>query len=240
MIRLRSARFLGLAACAVLASSVLVSSVLASSVRVAPAAQWTPSWFASPEPGWVAGAVLQDQTVREMVHLSAGGAAIRIRLSNAGGAKPLHLDQVRVALRASGGDINPSTDRAVTFQGHGDVTVAPGAYALSDPIPLKVAPQSDLAVSLYTRDPAPETTVHLTQRSAIYLADGDVARQARLTPSAKALAQGDAGLWLDEVEVAGGRPWAGARHPCDLAGPSVRTPQGRRPETERDQRRDQR
>src|SRR6266702_8679734 len=56
---------------------------------------WVGSWAASqqiPEPtNAVPLESFRNATLRQIVHLSAGGPAIRVRISNAFGAAPLHV-----------------------------------------------------------------------------------------------------------------------------------------------------
>src|SRR6516162_4646463 len=63
---------------------------------------WIATWTASPEPADPDPSQpvlnLEDQTVRERVRLSVGGAQIRIRLSNEYGSSPLALGSVTVAV----------------------------------------------------------------------------------------------------------------------------------------------
>src|SRR5690349_21134791 len=65
----------------------------------APPAQreWMASWAASPKPGGREPVVFHGQTLREVVHLSAGGDSIRLHLSNAYGKTPLEVTSVHVA-----------------------------------------------------------------------------------------------------------------------------------------------
>jgi lysophospholipase L1-like esterase len=163
---------------------------------------WVANWSASPAP-WRDPAVLQNETVREIVHTTAGGREVRLRLSNAYGATRLRIDAVSLALREAGARIRPGSSAPVTFQGQRAVTIAPGAYVLSDPVAFEAPAQSDLAVSLYLAGPASVSTVHAFQRDAVYFAQGDATDQAAITPVA-APATGQAYLWLDQVEVAGG------------------------------------
>jgi hypothetical protein len=102
-------------------------------------AKWIPTWYASPEPSGTPDAKISDKTLRQIVRVSAGGTAVRLRLSNAYGAAPLKLEDIHVAKRISASRIDAATDQAVTFNGRAGVTVAPGAYALSDPLPMKIA-----------------------------------------------------------------------------------------------------
>ncbi len=188
-------------AAAALAGLAAGSAALAAP---APALDWIPTWFASPTPADKP-VVLTDKTVRQVVHIAAGGRRLRIRLSNAYGQAPLHVDAVRLGLRAAADAVEPGSNRQVLFQGHGDVTIAPGAFVESDPVDLAVTPQAHLAISLHVAS-AQASTVHIVQRDAVYFADGDQTAAPSLTAPATSLAgssTGQAILWLTEVEVAG-------------------------------------
>ena len=166
-------------------------------------AGWIPTWYASPEPSPNGKASLDKQTVRQIVHVSAGGKKVRIRLSNAFGSTPLHIDTVSIARRATGSAVQAGSIRQLRFSGHADVTVAPGAYALSDPLDFDVATASDLAISLYVSGPTPITTTHLTQRNAIYFSDGDTTSSETITQTNPDTGTLASWLWLSEVEVSG-------------------------------------
>jgi lysophospholipase L1-like esterase len=132
-----------------------------------PNEHWTGTWGtapAGPPPvGLPPDASLQtftDQTVRLIAHTSTGGNRVRIRVSNELGATPLTIGAARIGLRATGSDVAPGTDRALTFGGRSFVTIPPGAPALSDPVELNVPALSDLAVSLYLPGTVQATTVH--------------------------------------------------------------------------------
>jgi lysophospholipase L1-like esterase len=146
-------------------------------------------------------------TLRQIVRISAGGSSVRLRLSNAYGSAPLRIDDIRIARRVTGSRIDPVSDAGVTFSGHAGVTIAPGAYALSDPLPLEVAAHTALAVSLYVSAPTPLLTVHDIQRGAIYIEAGNQTSAISL-PEPKSDAKIDIGIgnafpWLAEVEVSG-------------------------------------
>src|ERR1700704_1373993 len=86
-----------------------------------------------------------NQTLREIVHTSAGGRQVRVRLSTFG-AKALVIGAAHIALRASGAAIVPNSDRTLTFGGKPSITIPAGALVLSDPVRLEVPALSDLAV----------------------------------------------------------------------------------------------
>ncbi len=182
----------------------LAAGLLLASAAHATPAIWLPAWYASPEPvGGDAAPQLKDTTLRQVVRLGADGHSVRLRLSNAYGAEPLHIDDLRVARREAGSRIDPASDRDVTFSGKAGVTVAPGAYALSDAIALDVAADSDLSVSLYVAGPAKLNTVHDIQRDVLYAAPGNQAAAAVLPETKTDIGIGGAFPWLSEVEVAG-------------------------------------
>ena len=62
---------------------------------------------------------LRDATVRQIVHLSLGGSALRVHLSNAFGTEALHFTSVHVAHAVSpkAAAIDPTSDHALTFAG---------------------------------------------------------------------------------------------------------------------------
>lgn len=150
-----------------------------ANLAAAPAGPWVGAWASAqqiPEPGNALPADdLADATLRQVVRLSAGGPRIRIRLSNAFGTAPLRIDAVRVARpRAPGSpQIDPATDRAVTFGGRPDVVVPAGADYLSDPIALPVRALDRLTVSLHLPAAPARQTGHPGSRTTSWLAKGD-------------------------------------------------------------------
>ncbi len=165
--------------------------------------KWVPTWYASPEPSGAPDAKINDKTLRQIVRISAGGTSVRLRLSNAYGTTPLKLEDIHVAKRVSGSRIDPASDTAVAFNGRNSVTVAPGAYVLSDPLPMEVAVDSDLAISFYVPGETPLATVHDIQRGALYMADDRASTAAELPETKTDIGIGNAFPWLAEIEVSG-------------------------------------
>jgi lysophospholipase L1-like esterase len=140
---------------------------------------WVASWTTPqqvPEPENALPADAQhDATLRQLVHLSLGGAALRVHVSNAFGTAPLHFTSVHIArpLAANGPAIDPATDKALTFSGATDVTVPAGAEFVSDPVTEPVAPLSDLAVTFHLDDFPVRETGHPGSRATSYYVAGD-------------------------------------------------------------------
>jgi lysophospholipase L1-like esterase len=171
----------------------------------APAQQWAGTWATAP--AGVAGTPEQfgNETLRLIVHTSTGGARVRVRISNAFGTAPLVIGAAHVAARAQDANIVAGTDRALTFNGQGSFTIPPGALALSDPAPLEVAAQSDLAVSLFLPRLTTEETTHVTALQTNYVSvPGDFTGAARFDV-ARTLTRWP---FLAAVEVAGAAPKA--------------------------------
>jgi lysophospholipase L1-like esterase len=108
---------------------------------------WVGTWATTPAPA--EGAAFSNQTLRMNARISIGGSALRVRLSNAYGSRPLAIGAARIGLRASGAGIVPGTDRILTFGGESAATIAVGALLVSDPVDLRVAPLTDVAISIY-------------------------------------------------------------------------------------------
>jgi lysophospholipase L1-like esterase len=145
---------------------------------------WIGTWAAAAQ-HWLPGrlASFRNQTVRLIVHTSAGGARARIKISNTYGDQPLQIAAVRIARRTAGADIDPASDRTVTFQGQKLVGVAPRSTVVSDPVDLDVPALSDLAISLFFRETALATTSHSLAQQTSYVSPetGDSTGDARFT-----------------------------------------------------------
>jgi len=162
---------------AVLLVAVLVAVPLAaqsepSSVR----GHWVSAWSAAvhaplPFPGLPPSPVFENQTVRMVIRPTIGGQRLRIRFSNAFGTTALKIGAARVALSAKGAAILPGSDHALTFGGRPAVSVPAGAPVLSDPVELKVAPFSELAVSIYLPEKTTSSTVHFWAQHDSYISE---------------------------------------------------------------------
>jgi lysophospholipase L1-like esterase len=160
-----------------LAVAGLAAALIGSPALAQMKVQWTGSWMASqqvPEPqNALPPDALRGATLRQVVHLSLGGPQLRIRVSNAFGAKPLLFSSVHVARARPGGAIDPATDRAVTFSGARQALVPAGAEYWSDPVAMPVTAGENLAISVQF-DAAPDVqTSHPGSRATSWLAPGD-------------------------------------------------------------------
>jgi hypothetical protein len=133
---------------------------------------WISTWTAGPMPPWAGGPLpvgFFDQTLRQIVRISLGGDKVRVRLSNEFGFRPVEVGAAHLAVAGVAGAIQVDTDRAITFNGKPTVTLLPGAPVLSDPVELKVAPLTHLAISLYFAQRAEVRTYHLEAAQTAYV-----------------------------------------------------------------------
>jgi lysophospholipase L1-like esterase len=145
-----------------------------------PEQPWVASWGASqqiPEPeNELPPDDLHDATVRQIVHLSVGGSALRVHVSNAFGTEALRFTSVHIArpLSPASAAIDPASDRGLTFAGQAAVNIPPGAEFISDPVDYPVAPLSNLAVTFHLDAPPARETAHPGSRATSYYVHGDV------------------------------------------------------------------
>jgi lysophospholipase L1-like esterase len=120
----------------------------ARSVLISPRTKAVGSWAAAPAPAeGVVG--FNNHTLRMMPRLSLGGDTLRVRISNAYGARPLVIGAARIGVRDKGPGIVPGSNKKLTFNGSDSGVIAAGALLVSDPVQLNAPPLADLAVSLY-------------------------------------------------------------------------------------------
>lgn len=88
--------------------------------------------FAFPSPATGA----RDQTFRLIVTPDIWGRAMRLRLSNALGTRPVTFEGVRAGLQLASASVVAGSNRLVSFAGEPSVTIAPGESAWSDAVTL--------------------------------------------------------------------------------------------------------
>ncbi|HEX3688352.1 MAG TPA: SGNH/GDSL hydrolase family protein [Solirubrobacteraceae bacterium] len=140
-----------------------------------PGEHWVAGWGASPQAPIAANLSargFEDQTVRQVIFSSAGGAMVRVRLSNAFGAEPVRIAAASIALQGSGAEVVPGTLRALSFAGRRAVAIPAGRGVASDPVALRVHPGTHLAVSLYFAVPSGPVTQHTQARQLNWVAAG--------------------------------------------------------------------
>lgn len=139
-----------------------------------------------------------DRGYRLVVHTSVGGDNLRVRVSNALGDRPVTFDSVYAGLQSSGAGLVHAGNRRLTFGGARSITVPAGARAYSDPLPGRIAAESNLVISLHSPDAAGPATGHGMAMQTSYVSEGD-----HTAEESAANWSGTTGSWfyLDAVTV---------------------------------------
>jgi lysophospholipase L1-like esterase len=143
---------------------------------------------------------LSGQTVRNIVFLSAGGDAVRVRLSNAGGVNPLMVGSASVAISNGGAAAVAGSVQALSFAGRSSILIAAGGEVVSDPVPMSVQPMATLAVSVYLPGSTGLATQHYFAAQTNYLAAGDATGSVAATPFTQAIS---CWMFVSGVDVKG-------------------------------------
>ena len=92
---------------------------------------------------------LEGHTIRQVVPLTVGGTAVRIRLSNRKGTGPFRLDDTYAGAAGEGAALAAGSNHPVTFNGRSSIFIPPGAEVISDPFDVSLPAMRDLAISFH-------------------------------------------------------------------------------------------
>ncbi|SDY98129.1 Lysophospholipase L1 [Amycolatopsis xylanica] len=163
------------------AAAVLISAGVAATASpdAPPPDTWVATW------GTANNGALPDDcagcSIRNLVHTSAGGSSVRVRLSNVFSPKPVTMSHVTVAVAAGAKtpEAVQGSLRSLTFGGAAAITLSPGSEVLSDPVALAVPADGNLLVTTFTPTPSGPITYHRSalQTSFIARTGGDHAAE---------------------------------------------------------------
>jgi lysophospholipase L1-like esterase len=139
------------------------------------------------------------------VRSSTGGKVFRLEFANVQEGETVTFEAVHAALAAPAGGTVDGTDRLVTFGGKPELTLFPGASAVSDPIKLALLPLTDVAVSIYLRAKTPAETVDELALMPTYIAQGNQAGARMMSGATVAGSY----FWLRGLAVPGNDKGAG-------------------------------
>jgi len=166
----------------------------------APASErWVTAWGTS-QSGLGTDA-MSNTTVRMMARVTVSGQAVRIRVDNTFGTSPLVIGKAYVGYRIQGAAVAPGSNRPVSFNKSAGVTIPAGRSVTSDPVPMNVLAQQDLAVSLHLPGAGVRPSQHGGAQVTSYLAAngaGDVAAEESAKPFT---ATTTSMFWLKSIDV---------------------------------------
>jgi len=144
---------------------------------------------------------MSNTTVRMMARVTVSGQAVRIRVDNTFGTSPLVIGKAYVGYRIQGAAVAPGSNRPVSFNKSAGVTIPAGRSVTSDPVPMNVLAQQDLAVSLHLPGAGVRPSQHGGAQVTSYLAAngaGDVAAEESAKPFT---ATTTSMFWLKAIDV---------------------------------------
>ncbi|TMR88573.1 GDSL-type esterase/lipase family protein [Nonomuraea basaltis] len=140
---------------------------------------WSATWTAAPQrpstsfaPNWSEQGFAR-QTVRQIIRISAGGKAARIRVSNVYGTTPLIIDRATIARTSHGAAIEPGSLRPLTVHGKRTFTLPAEADLATDPVPLRLAALDAVTITFFVNRPTGPATYHAQALATTYRAAGD-------------------------------------------------------------------
>ncbi|MET9284990.1 SGNH/GDSL hydrolase family protein [Nocardia beijingensis] len=157
-----------------------------------PGAGFDPNWS---EQGFA------NQTLRQVLRLTAGGDRLRVRLSNVFGRAPLTVTRATVAASGGGAAVRADTVRSLTVDGEITFTIPVGAEVASDPVAFPSTPLISIAVSIYAAAPTGPATYHAQALATSFRATGD---QCGDSSGAAFDETSRSWYYLSGVDVAGG------------------------------------
>ena len=139
-----------------------------------------------------------NQTIRMIVPVTAGGRRVKVRFSNAYGTSALTFGAAHVALRTKESGIVAGSDHVLTFGGKPGITIPPGAIAISDGVDANIAAGAELAVSVFVPGATSAPTVHGVGLHTTYISkQGDATGDAMVADAFTT----QSWYWLSSVEV---------------------------------------
>lgn len=195
---------------ALLVSVTVVASGGASLLSAQPQTDtWVTAWAMSPStlpPGMLPAESAEhnefdNQTLRQIAHVTAAGDTVRIRLSNTHGDKPLHVAAASIARHSSGSEIDVDSLQSLTFGEQPEIIIPRGATVFSDALPFSVEAFSSLSISLYLPEASGLPTTHRAAMQTAYVSEaGDYTRAASIDDAS------EISFWhyLTAIDVSGG------------------------------------
>lgn len=142
------------------------------------AQQWTGTWATATETPFGKGDMpqniqLDNNSLRQVVHVSLGGDVLRLELSNTFGDEPLEIRSVYIADAATGGQIDAKSARYLKFNGKQGITIAPHQTIFSDALKYSLKPLQRLAITIHYGSMPKTVTTHRGSRTNSFIMQGE-------------------------------------------------------------------
>ena len=157
--------------------AMLTSLFLVLAGLSAHAEDWVGTWATAPE---FTGAgdmpqqtVLTDNSIRQIVHASIGGNALRLQLSNEFSREAVEIRSIYIADAKDSTAIDTRTVRYLTFNGKRNVTIEGGKALFSDELRYDLKPLQRLSITIHYGKTPQNATSHRGSRTTSYIMKGE-------------------------------------------------------------------
>ena len=196
---INTARLLGLGLAAAIAT-LLPAGARAQNANHA----WVTAWGTSQQ--GLADTRITNATVRMIARVTLPGESVRVRLDNTFGPGPVIFGKASIGPRIRGPALAAGMVRFLTFSGKEAVTIPAGGSAVSDPVPIHVEAQQDVAVSLFVASADAQPSRHSNAYVTSYLTDNGAGDHTASENGMPFVGTTTATFWLKSIDV---RPAAG-------------------------------
>jgi len=154
-----------------------------STLAEAPAqSQWVGIWGASPTPPPANAKSFENQTVRQVLRVSAAGSKLRVRFTNEYSDKPLSIGAATISLAAAdGAPIGKTLD--ITFGGARSVGIPAKSPLVSDPIDLPVKALENISISMFLPTATGPCTCHPQATAVSFISEPGNFTMGAFTPA---------------------------------------------------------
>ena len=132
-----------------------------------------------PDPG------LTNNTIRQIVRVSLGGNAVRLRLSNKYSQDSLIVNAVSIAVSTDSCNVKSASITELSFTGKKGFAIAPGTDIYSDAVKFELTPNSLLSITLFYGKIMQSVTGHPGSRTTSYIVPGNQTGVAEFTNQVK-------------------------------------------------------
>ena len=115
---------------------------------------------------------LNNNSLRQIIRISASGDKIRLKISNKLGENKLEIKKVCVANLISNSQIDTNTIKYLRFNGKNSVIIPKGKEIYSDTIMYPLKPISDIAISIYFGSVPKNKSGHYNSKTFSYIEEG--------------------------------------------------------------------
>lgn len=144
--------------------------------------QWVGVWGASPTPPPANAKAFENQTVRQVLRVSAAGSKVRVRFTNEYGDKPLSIGAATISLAAADGSpIGKTLD--VTFGGSKTVSIPAKSPLVSDAVDLPVKALENISISLFLPAATGPCTCHPQATAVSFISEPGNFTMSAFTPA---------------------------------------------------------